>query len=767
MTNALECVACGCQDAAPGSSEAGWPVCSKCFSPMVASSSPKSGGTEAGDFNASLTMIVRPPARGPQSSSPTDSAVEPPPEGRKLPAMEPVQPSHKEEFNPSLTSIVRPSAGARRTSSVSEAPNNNEAIGSPKIEPSPTTGNKDDNFSPSLTSIIRPGAGMPPIKRDADSENRAGSVEHATGGGTGGTVRATRSDGSNSSDGSLRAGDLLDGRYLITKRIGQGGMGVVYKAVDQETESELAIKVLLPSLASSPAAMNDLRQEVAIAQQLTHQNLLRVNHLGIGQGLAYLVMEYIDGEDLETYRLRHGGKLPADVVRRIMTEMLAGLNFLHDRGIVHLDIKPQNIMVPRSGEAKLADFGISRTIRQQIEQQAEGQTSVGTLCFMAPEQLRGEICDRRADIYAVGVMLYQLLSGEFPFSTRSREEVVAWHLNSQIQIQEQEQEQEQEQLWSKILQSCLARRPLDRFSGCADILEILADSKASRNSTPHQVSNEATDLQMILLVEAGQLGEALSLAEAALVDGPGNAVAWATKACCAVQDSITRLDIDPILRWFEKPSNTSSQMEEVVRLRNWAAAEYARSGAKLVSDIEIAALAKRFDKRAFREALVCCRGACELNSALGEFAIDGIIHAMNQIEDVELGTYRELAERILSQKLCQKYNIFNAINEINKSQCTILWPGMWMIVDCKCKIYFDDSLLGEGSFKRGFRFEIQTTPGTHSLIATLSFLKKRELRINIPQRGNYNIMLNYDNAWGNWSDHISIEKAGSTKDFPR
>jgi len=266
---------------------------------------------------------------------------------------------------------------------------------------------------------------------------------------------------------ALKTGTVLDNRYVITHLIGRGGMGAVYKAVDKEIESECAIKVLTPELAASAEAVASLRREVAIAQELTHQNLLRVNYLCTNSSPPFLVMEHIDGEDLETYRLRKGGKLSPDDFCHVATQILAGLTYLHDKGVVHLDIKPQNVMVAKTGEVKLTDFGIARTIKEQLASRDQSQVPMGTLCYMAPEQLRGEVCDLHADVYSLGILFHLLLAGKFPFPTTTREDVVAWHLGPEYAPDGVPRE------WSSLLRKCLARKPQSRFSSCAGIAAAL------------------------------------------------------------------------------------------------------------------------------------------------------------------------------------------------------------------------------------------------------------------------------------------------------
>lgn len=266
----------------------------------------------------------------------------------------------------------------------------------------------------------------------------------------------------------LRVGVVLD-KFLITKTLGRGGMDIVYKATDQETEVDYAIKVLTPELLADRQALADLKKEVGVAQALTHQNLLKVNYLATSELLTYVVMEFIDGENLEEYRVRKGGKLSLDEFRKIAPQVLAGLDYLHEKGVVHLDVKPHNIMLTKTNEVKITDYGIARTIKEQLYRGQNTETPTGTLAYMAPEQLRGnEVCDRRADIYAVGIMFHRLMSGRFPFDEQQREQIAKWHLNERHQIMDMRG------VPNSAIQRSVGVAPSARFSTCTAFIRELA-----------------------------------------------------------------------------------------------------------------------------------------------------------------------------------------------------------------------------------------------------------------------------------------------------
>lgn len=198
-------------------------------------------------------------------------------------------------------------------------------------------------------------------------------------------------------------------RYNILAEIGRGGMGVVYKAQEQETGEVVALKVLKPEIAADVAVMERFKNEVRLARRITHKNVCRIHEFQRAEETAYLSMEFVEGESLRQVLIRFGS-LSLRSGTRMVEQICAGLREAHAQGIVHRDLKPENVMVDRAGNVKLMDFGIARWVQAAG---ASGQTGslVGTPSYMAPEQAEGKPVDHRADIYALGLILYEIFSG--------------------------------------------------------------------------------------------------------------------------------------------------------------------------------------------------------------------------------------------------------------------------------------------------------------------------------------------------------------------
>lgn len=220
-------------------------------------------------------------------------------------------------------------------------------------------------------------------------------------------------------------GKRLDGRYEIQEIIGVGGMAVVYKARDNVEDRIVAIKILKDEFTSNEEFLRRFKNESKAIAMLSHPNIVKVYDVSFGDLLQYIVMEYIDGITLKEYIERQGSLRWKDAVHFAL-QILRGLQHAHDKGIVHRDVKPQNIMVLPDGTIKVTDFGIARFARS--EQRTITDKAIGSVHYISPEQARGERTDEKADIYSVGVMLYEMLTGQVPFQAESAVSVAIMQL---------------------------------------------------------------------------------------------------------------------------------------------------------------------------------------------------------------------------------------------------------------------------------------------------------------------------------------------------
>ena len=209
-------------------------------------------------------------------------------------------------------------------------------------------------------------------------------------------------------------GTVLASRYEIQAILGEGGMGAVYRARDRELDRLVALKVIRPELANHGELLRRFKQELILARQVTHKNVVRIFDLGIADGLKFITMEYVDGLDLKSMLVK-GCKMEPGAAIKIIRQVLLGLQAAHGEGVVHRDLKPQNIMVDDQNRVYLMDFGIARSM------EAAGMTRTGALMgtpdYMSPEQAMGEKVDARSDLFSVGVILYEMLTGSQPYES--------------------------------------------------------------------------------------------------------------------------------------------------------------------------------------------------------------------------------------------------------------------------------------------------------------------------------------------------------------
>jgi len=205
------------------------------------------------------------------------------------------------------------------------------------------------------------------------------------------------------------------GRYQLVEKLGQGGMGVVYRAFDTLLQRVVAVKLISGSIEAGTEQRERFFREARAAGQLSHRNIITIHDLGEHEGQPYLAMEYLEGEDLQ-HRLAHPERMSLARKVELAIEICEGLEYAHARGVVHRDIKPANIFISTNGTARILDFGLARLITSEL---TNSNMMMGTMNYMAPEQVRGERADHRSDIFSVGVLFYELLGGRKAFEGES------------------------------------------------------------------------------------------------------------------------------------------------------------------------------------------------------------------------------------------------------------------------------------------------------------------------------------------------------------
>ena len=277
--------------------------------------------------------------------------------------------------------------------------------------------------------------------------------------------------GSFGSPTPIMAGRVLARRYAIAEQLGIGGSGVVYRAFDRELGEVVAVKTVRPDvLAVDPTALERLKSEIRLARRISHRNVVRTHDLGEADGIYFITMEYVTGTSLREL-VDRGEPLPVPAVVAIAKQLCRALEVAHEQGVIHRDIKPQNLMVQPDGTLKVMDFGVAR-LRERTQQLTSTGMVVGTPAYMAPEQLMDDPVDARVDIYAAGVVMYECLTGHRPVDGSSPHVLMARMLSSAIRPPH-EVNPAVPKLLSAIVMRTLAKEADSRPSTAGELYELL------------------------------------------------------------------------------------------------------------------------------------------------------------------------------------------------------------------------------------------------------------------------------------------------------
>src|SRR5215471_2085069 len=209
-------------------------------------------------------------------------------------------------------------------------------------------------------------------------------------------------------------GDDFGPRYRIESLLGEGGMGKVYKAYDKDLDRIVALKLVRPELASDPGSMQRFKQELLLASRISHKNILRIHDLGDVEGMKFISMTYVEGEDLDDV-IRRNGRLPLDRAVAIAKMLCGALEAAHNEGVVHRDLKPRNILIDRNDNVYVSDFGLAKSLEANASAMTRTGEILGTPRYMSPEQAEALNTDHRSDLYALGLIMYEMVTGDIPF----------------------------------------------------------------------------------------------------------------------------------------------------------------------------------------------------------------------------------------------------------------------------------------------------------------------------------------------------------------
>lgn len=293
-------------------------------------------------------------------------------------------------------------------------------------------------------------------------------------------ARPPDSQSGSSGLGMFTAGSLFAGRYRINRMLGAGGMGAVYEAWDQEVGVTIALKVIRTEVLSDPEAARDyerrFKQELLLARQVSHPNVVRIHDMGDASGIKYITMSYVQGSDLAS--ILKPGALPIARARHFAVQFLSGLAAAHDVGIAHRDLKPQNILIDSRDHLCISDFGLAKSLEATMAGLTRTGEFLGTPRYISPEQVEGKPADHRGDLYAVGLILYEMVTGNAAFSGPSAMEMMLQRVQQRPKSARSKNPDVPE-YFDRIIMRCLEKDPAVRYQNAH---EVLADLQGERST---------------------------------------------------------------------------------------------------------------------------------------------------------------------------------------------------------------------------------------------------------------------------------------------
>ncbi|MGH9453093.1 MAG: protein kinase domain-containing protein, partial [Terriglobia bacterium] len=304
----------------------------------------------------------------------------------------------------------------------------------------------------------------------------------------------------------IEPGSDFGPRYRIISLLGRGGMGAVYKAYDRDLDRDVALKLVRPELTSQPHSMLRFKQELLLASKISHKNILRIHDLGDVNGMKFISMAYIEGEDLH-HLLKRTGRLPLEQVLNIARQLCQALEAAHAEGVVHRDLKPQNILLDEAGHAYVSDFGLAKSLESDSATMTQTGVILGTPQYMSPEQVEGVSVDHRSDIYALGLILYELATGESPFTGETPMQSMYRRLKQKPR-DPREINSDLPPYLGRIILRCLEKDPVKRYQTAHD---LLLDLDTGRNPAVSR-SLRSTQITLTLPTSRGWLGAVATVA---------------------------------------------------------------------------------------------------------------------------------------------------------------------------------------------------------------------------------------------------------------